>query len=100
MATLGRMPDTLEFLGRRWMLRIVWELRRDALSFNALRERTSVSPSVLSTRLRELETAAIVERDPRRRYRLTGDGRELARVLLELNRWAARPGVSSERERA
>jgi DNA-binding HxlR family transcriptional regulator len=94
------MPDTLEFLGRRWMLRIVWELRRDALSFNGLRERAGISPSVLSTRLREMEEAGIVERDPRRRYRLTGEGRELARLLLELNRWATRPGVSSEGERA
>jgi DNA-binding HxlR family transcriptional regulator len=94
------MPDTLEFLGRRWMLRVVWELRRDALSFNGLRERAGISPSVLSTRLREMEGAGIVERDPRRRYRLTGEGRELARLLLELNRWATRPGVSSERERA
>src|SRR5918995_4835870 len=100
MATEGRMPDTLEFLGRRWMLRVVWELRRDALSFNGLRERAGISPSVLSTRLREMEGAGIVERDPRRRYRLTGEGRELARLLLELNRWATRPGVSSERERA
>jgi len=94
------MSDALEFLARRWMLKVVWELRRDTMAFGALRTRLGISPSVLSTRLRELEAAGVVERDPARRYRLTGAGRELARLLFELNRWAARAGVSSERERA
>ncbi len=83
-------------LDRRWSLRLVWELRRDALSFSAIRERTGVSPSVLSTRLGELSGAGVLERDATRRYRLTGSGRELARILYELNRWAERAGVSSE----
>ena len=75
---------------------MVWELRRDALSFSAIRERTGVSPSVLSTRLGELSGAGVLERDATGRYRLTGSGRELARILYELNRWAERAGVSSE----
>jgi DNA-binding HxlR family transcriptional regulator len=78
----------LELLGRRWALRIVWELRRDAVSFAELRGRTGISPSVLSQRLRELSEIAVLERDPARRYRLTGRGRELARLLYDLNRWA------------
>lgn len=96
----ARMPNALDLLGRRWMLRVVWELRRDALGFAALREALGISPSVLSARLAELSDAGIVERDAARRYRLTGIGRELARLLYELNRWAARAGVSSQRERA
>ena len=58
-----------------------------------------MSPSVLSTRLGELSDAGVVERDASRRYRLTGRGRELARLLFELNRWASRVegrGVSSD----
>lgn len=98
------MPDVLELLGRRWTLRLVWELRRDVLAFTALRERTGISPSVLTSRLAELTAAGVVERDASRRYRLTGSGRELARLLYELNRWAGREGVSagvsSESERA
>lgn len=69
-------------------MRLIWELRRDSFGFSALRERLGVSPSVLATRLRELEAAGIAEPTPDRRYRLTGPGRELARVLYELNRWA------------
>lgn len=94
------MSATLELLGRRWALRLVWELRRDAVSFSDLRERTAISPSVLSSRLAELIEADVIERDATRRYRLSGRGRELARLLYELNRWAERTGVSSQRELA
>ena len=43
---------------------------------------------MLCARLGELSEADVVERDGARRYRLTGRGRELARLLYELNRWA------------
>jgi len=86
------ISNALELLGRRWALRIVWELRRDAVSFNELRERAGISPSVLSARIAELSGAGVVERDTARRYRLTGHGRELARILYELNRWAEAGG--------
>jgi DNA-binding HxlR family transcriptional regulator len=94
------MPAALDLLGRRWSLRLVWELRRDAISFSEIRARTGISPSVLSTRLGELAGAGVVEQDASRRYRLTGEGRELARLLYEINRWAEAAGVSSLRERA
>src|SRR5262245_4662880 len=88
MASERALETVLDLLGRRWALRVVWELRRDAHSFSELRERTGVSPSVLSARLGELVDAGVLDRDPGRRYRLTGRGRELARILYELNRWA------------
>jgi DNA-binding HxlR family transcriptional regulator len=78
----------LELLGRRWALRIVWELRRDALGFAELRRRAGISSSVLAQRLRELAAAGVIEVAAGRRYRLTAAGRELARVLYDLNRWA------------
>jgi DNA-binding HxlR family transcriptional regulator len=88
MASEKAVEGALDLLGRRWALRIVWELRRSTLSFSELRERTGISPSVLSLRLRELVQADVLERDVVRRYRLSGRGRELARILYELNRWA------------
>ena len=103
MANERPMPAALDLLGRRWALRLVWELRRDAVSFSELRSRVRISPSVLSTRLGELSEAGVLERDASRRYTLTGRGRELARLLYEINRWAESgetPGVSSQRERA
>jgi DNA-binding HxlR family transcriptional regulator len=88
MAPERAVEGALDLLGRRWAMRLVWELRRSTLSFSELRERTGISPSVLSARLGELVAARVLERDPGRRYRLSGRGRELARILYELNRWA------------
>jgi DNA-binding HxlR family transcriptional regulator len=94
------MERALDLLGRRWALRLVWELRRSTLSFSELRRRTEISPSVLSARLAELVEGGVLEQDPGRRYRLSGRGRELARLLYELNRWAEAAGVSSRSELA
>ena len=98
MATARPVEQALDLLGRRWALRLVWELRRSALGFSDLRRRANVSPSVLATRLGELTEAGVVERDGGRRYRLSGRGRDLARLLYELNRWAEQAGVSSRSE--
>jgi DNA-binding HxlR family transcriptional regulator len=88
MASARPVENALDLLGRRWALRLVWELRRSTLSFSELRARTGISPSVLSARLGELVDADVLERAGGRRYRLSGRGRELARILYELNRWA------------
>lgn len=90
MAAERAVDSVLDLLGRRWALRLVWELRRSNLSFSELRKRTGISPSVLSTRLRELVDSEVLERGGGQRYRLSGRGRELARILYELNRWAER----------
>ena len=88
MATERAVDSVLDLLGRRWALKLVWELRRSTLAFSELRERTGISPSVLSARLSELFDAGVLERDAGRRYRLSGQGLELARILYDLNRWA------------
>ena len=100
MASTRPVENALELLGRRWALRLIWELRRSTLSFSELRQRTGISPSVLSSRLGDLVDAGVLERDSGRRYRLSGRGRELARLLYELNRWAEQAGVSSRGELA
>lgn len=100
MASTRPVENALELLGRRWALRLIWELRRSTLSFSELRQRTGISPSVLSSRLGDLVAAGVLERDSGRRYRLSGRGRELARLLYELNRWAEQAGVSSRGELA
>jgi DNA-binding HxlR family transcriptional regulator len=79
----------LDLLGRRWALRILWELRDgDTLTFRELQSRCGgLSSSVLNDRLRELREAGIVEGD---RYQLTDDGRELLAALASLDAWAKR----------
>ena len=79
----------LELLGRRWMLRVLWELGVDRLTFRALRARCGgMSPSVLNRRISELRKAGIVEPRPADGYHLTEDGRALLRALRPIGHWA------------
>jgi DNA-binding HxlR family transcriptional regulator len=82
----------LDLLGRRWTLRIIWELREDrALTSRALRTACDeASPTILQTRLSELRQAGLVERMPASGYRLTGLGKELLENFLPLHRFAER----------
>jgi DNA-binding HxlR family transcriptional regulator len=80
----------LDLLGRRWTLRILWELHQSAHTFRSLREACEgVSPSVLNTRLAELREAGLVERDDEG-YVLSESGVELARALAPLEKWSKR----------
>jgi DNA-binding HxlR family transcriptional regulator len=81
----------LDLLGRRWTLRIGWELRDgSALTFRELQSRCdSMSASVLAERLAELRGAGIVELD-RGGYTLTALGSELLELLIPLDAWARR----------
>ena len=94
-STTGRpIMALLDLLGRRWVLRILWELRDAPLGFRALQARCDgMSPSVLSQRLAELREARIVTQSAAGDYLLTDEGRELYNVLGPLNEWAARWGM-------
>jgi len=78
----------LDLLGRRWMLRVLWELRESPLTFRALQERCGgLSPTVLNARLAELREARILELLPDG-YSLTALGRTLLAALRPLSEWA------------
>ncbi len=50
----------LDLLGRRWALRVLWELQAEPLGARALLSRCEgLSPSVLYDRLRELTEAGL-----------------------------------------
>jgi DNA-binding HxlR family transcriptional regulator len=77
-----------DLLGRRWALRVLWELREERLGFRALQARCDdMSSSVLRDRLRELVDSGLVAADDGQ-YALTDEGRELLRALQPLSRWA------------
>ena len=79
----------LELFNRRWTLRVLWELRGDAMNFRQLQSACGeVSASVLSQRLAELREALLVEHDAGQGYRLTLHGRELLAAFEPLLRWA------------
>ena len=81
----------LDAIGRRWALRVLWELRGgDELTFRALRAACAdVSPSVLNERLAELRGLGLVEQGVSG-YRLTRDGAALCALLGPLDAWAER----------
>jgi DNA-binding HxlR family transcriptional regulator len=78
----------LDLLGRRWLLRILWELRDAPLTFRQLQERCdAMSPTVLNQRLRELRDADIVEATGEG-YALSRSGAQLLQALLPLQQWS------------
>ena len=79
----------LDLLGRRWTLRVLWELRGESLTFRALQGRCEgVSSSVLNLRLSELRDVGIVECSRGDGYRLTAHGQALCQPLHDLNDWS------------
>jgi DNA-binding HxlR family transcriptional regulator len=78
----------LDLLGRRWSLRILWELRDAALTFRGLQAACGdISPSVLQQRLKELRAAALVAHDGEG-YALSPAALRLMPALLDLQAWA------------
>ncbi|MGY8708417.1 helix-turn-helix domain-containing protein [Bradyrhizobium sp. 18BD] len=81
----------LDLLGRRWSLRILWELRGEPLTSRALRTACDeASPTVLQARLTELREAGFVELGDGGGYGLTALGRELCEMFMPLHRFAER----------
>ena len=91
-STRGRpLMAALDLLGRRWALRVLWELRDRPLGFRALQAACDgMSSSVLRDRLRELGEAGLVARGSDEAYALTPLGADLRRSLAPLGRWAER----------
>lgn len=80
----------LDLLGRRWALRIGWELREGPLRFRELQRRCEmVSPNLLTTRLREGLEAGTIEKRSDGTYGLTARGQALLEALQPLKQWAS-----------
>jgi DNA-binding HxlR family transcriptional regulator len=78
----------LDLLGRRWVLRLVWELREKPRRFRELQDAIGASPTIVNERLADLRAAGLVELDPDSGYRLTALGCELLRLFLPLHLWS------------
>lgn len=83
-----------EVLGERWTHLVIRELGVGSETFNDLRKGVPLmSPSLLSTRLKSLEKAGVVQRDEEEshvRYHLTKAGEELMPLILQLGTWGHR----------
>lgn len=83
-----------EVLGERWTNLVIRELGAGSETFNDLRKGLPLmSPSLLSSRLKSLESSGIVERKEKNssvRYALTKAGEELTPIIWQLGTWGHR----------
>jgi DNA-binding HxlR family transcriptional regulator len=97
----------LGVIGEKWSLLVVRELAFGVHRFDSIVQNTGAPRDILTSRLRSLESAGVVEkrqyseRPPRFEYHLTQAGRELRPILLSLGQWGSRwaagaPPVSFE----
>lgn len=80
-----------DLLGRRWAMGVIWTLAEAGpCSFGELQARCeSISPGVLSARLKDLLAAALIEQCDEG-YRISKCGTELYQYLRPLGQWAKR----------
>ena len=77
-----------DLLGRKWNMRIMWQLRSQALNFRNLQEQCdAMSPSVLNNRIKQLSQARLIISSPSG-YQLTSLGQSLMDTLDPLRDWA------------
>ncbi len=89
--TSAGLALALDHFGRRWALRVIWELRGEPLKFRALRAACGgISPSVMQARLQQLRDLGLIEQIPGLGYRHTAAGQQLFRVIAPLGEWADR----------
>ena len=85
-----------EIICSRWTLLVVRELMLGSTRFNEMRRGLpTMSPALLSKRLKDLEAAGVVTRTAGREpglleYRLTEGGRELAPIVEAIGLWGHR----------
>ena len=86
----------LGVIGEKWSLLAIRELAFGVHRFDAIARNTGAPRDILTSRLRRLETAGVVERrqyqerPPRYEYHLTRSGHELRPILLSLMQWGDR----------
>ncbi len=90
-----------DLLGRRWAMGIVWNLHGGPMTFRALqaaceRKSGAISPSILNTRIKDLQEARLVTR-ALKGYELTELGRELFILLEPFEPWSKKWGREVDR---
>jgi DNA-binding HxlR family transcriptional regulator len=90
--------ETASLLERRWQLSIIYAALTGAMRFSEFADAVSgISPRMLSERLRDLESAGLIERTvlptspPAVEYRLTPRGRRLSPIIEAMRAYAHGP---------
>jgi DNA-binding HxlR family transcriptional regulator len=106
MKTLTRKcpaETTLDVIGGRWKVPILWHLFKGTLRFSELRRGLEgITQKMLTQQLRELESDGIVNRKvypqvpPKVEYSLTGEGQSLKPVVEAMCKWGKARGDGRE----
>lgn len=90
------MEMTMDLIGGKWKVVILWHLSFGVLRFNELyRKFPDVTQKMLTQQLRDLEADGLILRNvypqvpPKVEYSLTETGRSLVPVLNDMNKWGA-----------
>lgn len=95
---------TLNVIGGRWKIPILWHLSRETLRFSELQRAVDgITQKMLTQQLREMERDGVVNRrvypevPPKVEYSLTPLGRSLEPVVQAMCRWGVRRMNASPR---
>jgi DNA-binding HxlR family transcriptional regulator len=81
--------EALSLLSRRWVLRILWELKTEPSGFREMQARCeNLSPDTLSTRLSEMKDAQLIVQGGDGLWQLSPLGKKLQPALMQVNDWA------------
>ncbi len=89
----GQRPIMLliDLLGRKWLMRILWEMRLGTCSFRELQARCgSISPTVVNKRIKELIENKLLEKNQPSGYQLTALGQELIMLFDPIDQWVTK----------
>ena len=78
----------LDLLGRTWALGILWNLSQGTATFNRLQQKCeNISPTLLNTRLKELQATRLIEKTLDG-YRLSTLGEQLFSLIEPMGGWS------------
>jgi DNA-binding HxlR family transcriptional regulator len=81
----------IDILGKKWVLRILWELSNTPCTFRELQSRCGdLSPTIINTRIKDLCEAQLVYKSPETGYTLSPAGNELVTLFSPINEFAER----------
>jgi DNA-binding HxlR family transcriptional regulator len=79
----------IDLLGKKWIMRILWEMNAGPCTFRELQGRCGgISPTVINSRMKDLVAADLIDKASPSGYQLTKSGEELLHLFGPLHQWA------------
>lgn len=81
----------IDLLSKKWVLRILWELRQSPCTFRELQARCGdISPTMINKRVKELHEAQLLDKSPDRGYCLSDMGDEFIDLFTPIYQFSER----------